>query len=242
MQSIGDPHIVKRFDDELASLNQMMARMGGLAETQLSGALQAMLNGDVELATQVIEADEKTNGTESLVNEQVVRLLALRQPVADDLRIIMSALKVATALERVADHATSTAYRVRELTEMRSIPAVKTVGRLGTLVLGLLSQAVDAYMNRDADRAVALWRRDEEVDDLYSSLFRELLTYMMEDPRHISPCSQLMFIAKNLERVGDHATNIAEVTWFIVHGKPLNKERPKRDTSAYALVEPRTNG
>lgn len=242
MQSIGDPHIVKRFDDELVRLNQTLARMGGLAETQLSGALQAMLTGDVELAGQVIEADAKVDGSEEHVNEQVVRLLALRQPVADDLRIVMSALKVATALERVADHATSTAYRVQRLTEMRSIPAVKTVARLGWLVLDLLKSAVDAYMNHDAEMAVSVWRRDEEVDDLYSSLFRELVTYMMEDPRHISPCSQLMFIAKNLERVGDHATNIGEVTYFIVHGQPLNKERPKRDTSAYALVEPRQNG
>lgn len=236
---VGDPHTVKAFDEEIGRLNQTLARMGGLAETQLSTAIQAMLNSDEALAAQVINSDDKIDGAEENINEQVVRLLALRQPVADDLRLIMSSLKVASALERIADHATSTAHRVSILNAAGPIPAVKTVARLGWLVIDLLKDALDAYMTRDPERALRVWQRDEEVDDLYSSLFRELLTYMMEDPRHITPCTHLMFIAKNLERVGDHATTLAETVWFIVHGTPLKDERPKKDVSPFAIVEPK---
>ena len=236
---IGDPHTVKAFDEELSHLNQTIARMGGLAETQLGTAIQAMLNGDEALADQVINSDDKVDTTEGHINEQVVRLLALRQPVADDLRLIMSSLKVASALERIADHATSTAHRVSALKAAEGLPAVKTVARLGWLVIDLLKDALDAFMTRDADRALRVWERDEEVDDLYSSLFRELLTYMMEDPRNIAPCTHLLFIAKNLERVGDHATALGETVWFIVHGQQLKADRPKKDFSSYAIVEPR---
>lgn len=236
---VGDPHTVKAFDEDISRLNQTIARMGGLAETQLSAAVQAMLNNDEALAEQVISADDKIDGAEDNINEQVVRLLALRQPVADDLRLIMSSLKVASALERIADHAVSTAYRVSILHQAGPIPAVKTVARLGWLVIDLLKDGLDAYMTRDPERALRVWQRDVEVDDLYSSLFRELLTYMMEDPRHIAPCTHLMFIAKNLERVGDHATTLAETVWFVVHGKPLKDDRPKKDLSSYAIVEPK---
>ncbi len=233
------PHTLKAFDEELERLNQTIARMGGLAETQLNAAVQALLQGDEALAAQVVTTDDQVDGAEDDINEQVVRLLALRQPVADDLRLVMSSLRVSAALERIADHASSTAQRVRILNESATVPAVKTVARLGWLVLELLKEALDAFMERDADRALKVWERDEEVDDLYSSLFRELLTYMMEDPRHITPCTHLLFIAKNLERVGDHATNLAESAWFIVKGKPLTSERPKRDMSSFTIAEPR---
>ncbi|GAB3446660.1 phosphate signaling complex protein PhoU [Insolitispirillum peregrinum] len=233
------PHTMKAFDDELDRLNQTLGRMGGLAETQLGTAVQAMLTRDEALAAQVISGDDQVDGAEDHINEQVVRLLALRQPVADDLRLVMSALRVASALERIADHATSTAHRVAVLNQAPMVPAVKSVARLGWLVRDLLKEALDAFMSRDADRALKVWERDEEVDDLYSSLFRELLTYMMEDPRHIAPCTHLQFIAKNLERVGDHATNLAEATWFVVHGTPLSANRPKKDMSSYTMAEPR---
>lgn len=240
MPSIGEPHTVKAFDEELNALTQKIARMGGLAETQLSAAIQALMNNDLDLAAQVMEADDKVDDTEDSVNDAVVRLLALRAPVADDLRVIMSSLKISSALERVADHAASIAHRVQVLKDHAAVPAAKTVGRLGWLVVELLKDSLDAYMNRDAERAMRVWERDEEVDALYSSLFRELLTYMMEDPRNITPCSHLLFIAKNLERVGDHATNLAEVTYFIVNGQRLGGERPKKDTTAsFSMVEPR---
>jgi phosphate transport system protein len=239
MPNSATPHTIKAFDEELERLNQTIARMGGLAETQLNAAVQALLQGDEILAAQVVTTDDQVDGAEDDINEQVVRLLALRQPVADDLRLVMSSLRVAAALERIADHASSTAQRVKILNESVTVPAVKTVARLGWLVLELLKEALDAFIERDADRALKVWERDEEVDDLYSSLFRELLTYMMEDPRHITPCTHLLFIAKNLERVGDHATNLAEAAWFIVNGKPLTSNRPKRDMSSFTIAEPR---
>lgn len=238
MAQFATPHTVKAFDQELGKLNQTLARMGGLAEAQLSTALQAMVSGDHALIDQVIGGDDQVDEAEEDINEQVVRMIALRQPVADDLRTVMSSMKVATALERISDHATSTAYRVRKLQAGDAGPAVKSVARLGWLVVDMLKEALDTFMARDADRAVKVWQRDSEVDDLYSSLFRELLTYMMEDPRKITPCIHLMFIAKNLERVGDHATNLAETTYFIVHGTQLKEERPKRDVSSTTLIHP----
>lgn len=235
----GKPHTVKAFDSELERLNQTIARMGGLAETQLSAALQAMAEGNVDLAKRVLGGEEQVDGAEETINEQVVRLLALRQPVADDLRVIMSSLKVASALERIADHAASTAHRVGVVAGSNQIPATKSVCRLGWEVLEMLKESLDAFMTRDAERALRVWERDERIDDLYASLFRELLTYMMEDPRHITPCTHLLFIAKNLERVGDHATTLAETTWFIVHGKPLKGSRPKVESSQIGVLETR---
>lgn len=228
----GDPHTVRSFDQDINRLNQTIAHMGGLAETQLVSALQAMEQGDAELAARVISADGQVDGDENSINEQVVRLLALRQPVADDLRLIMSSLKVASALERIADHATSMAHRVEVLRQAPHIPAIRSVLRLGWLVRDLLKASLDAFLAQDTERAQVVRDSDREVDDLYSSLFRELLTYMMEDPRNITPCTHLMFIAKNLERVGDHATNLAEITCFIVTGKALTDQRPKADQSS----------
>ncbi|MFA7430906.1 MAG: phosphate signaling complex protein PhoU [Rhodospirillaceae bacterium] len=231
MPPFGTPHTVRAFDAELNTLNQKIARMGGLAETQLSNAVLALTTTNPALANQVIAGDDAVDTTEDSVNELVVRMLALRQPMADDLRVVMSSLKVAGALERVADHAAGIAHRVHILKDQAPVPALKSVGRLGGLVLDLLKDSLDAYANRDTDRAVRVWERDEDVDALYSSLFRELLTYMMEDPRNIAPCSHLLFVAKNLERIGDHATTVAEVTHYIATGQRLGRARPKGDTT-----------
>jgi phosphate transport system protein len=231
MPPLGTPHTVRAFDAELNTLNQKIARMGGLAETQLNNAVQALTTADPALANEVIAGDDAVDTTEDSVNEMVVRMLALRQPMADDLRVVMSSLKVAGALERVADHAAGIAHRVHILKDHAPVPALKSVGRLGALVLELLKDSLDAYTNRDTERAVRVWERDEDVDALYSSLFRELLTYMMEDPRNIAPCSHLLFVAKNLERIGDHATTVAEVTHYIATGQRLGRSRPKGDTT-----------
>lgn len=240
MPPFGTPHTVRAFDAELNALNQKIARMGGLAETQLGNAIQALALGDLGLAAQVVAGDDAVDTTEESVNEMVVRMLALRQPVADDLRLVMSSLKVSGALERMADHAAGIAHRVAILKDHAPPGAVKSVARLGGLVLELLKDSLDAYTNRDTDRAVRVWERDEEVDALYSSLFRELLTYMMEDPRNIAPCSHLLFVAKNLERIGDHATSVAEVTHYIATGQRLGRGRPKGDTTAtFDMPEPR---
>jgi phosphate transport system protein len=235
----GSHHIVKSFDEELGKLQDAIARMGGLAEAQLAGFIQAITERDGEAAARVVAEDAKVDALDAQVNDMAVRLLALRNPVADDLRVVITALKMSGELERVADHAASSAKRVLVLNQMPPIGSVRAVARMGWLVVAMIKDVLDAYMNQDAEKALAVWGRDGEVDDLYSSVFRELLTYMLEDPRNITACTHLMFVAKNLERVGDHATNIAEMTHYLVTGQSLRKDRPKRDVTSQAVAEPR---
>jgi len=169
-----------------------------------------------------------------------VRLLALRQPMAQDLREIVSALKVSADLERIGDYAANIAKRSLALAQVPVVRPAAGIPRMGRLVETILKEVLDAYIERDVDKAIAAWERDEELDDLYTSLFREVLTYMMEDPRNITPCTHLLFMAKNLERIGDHATNIAEIIHFLVVGTPLTVLRPKNDGSSFAVVSPLT--
>ncbi len=232
MPTIGDHHIVKSFDEELKRLQDALARMGGLTEQQLRGAIDALERRDSDLATRIMNDDSRVDECEAFVNEQTIRLLALRSPVADDLRAVIATLKAAGDLERIADHAANAAKRSLVLNQMPPVAPMRSLVRMGKLVQGLLAEVLAAYLSHDAEKALAVRSRDQEVDDLYSSLFREILTYMMEDPRTITACTHLMFIAKNIERVGDHATNIAEMTYFLVTGRNLNDQRPKRDTSS----------
>jgi phosphate transport system protein len=233
MPSVGDRHIVRSYDDALKKLHDALARMGGQAERQLSQSLQALEQGDDSLAHQVVAADPRIDADEHFVNEQTVRLLALRAPVADDLRTVIASLKIAADIERIADHAASNARRTLVLNR-EGAPAgpVRALIRLGWRVQALLAEVLEAYLQHDAGRALAARGLDQEVDQLHSSLFREILTYMMEDPRTITACSHLMFMAKNIERIGDHATNIAEMTCFLVTGVPLTAPRPKGDVSS----------
>lgn len=233
MPTVGDTHIVTSYDAELKRLNDALARMGGLAESQLKRAIEALEKRDSDLASMVMHEDSQVDDCEFFVNDQTVRLLALRSPVADDLRAVIAALKVAGDLERVADHAANAAKRSLVLNQMPPVAPMRSLVRMGKLVQGLLGEVLGAYLSFDAERALAVRSRDQEVDDLYSSLFREILTYMMEDPRTITAGTHLMFIAKNIERIGDHATNIAEMTYFLVTGRSLNDQRPKRDLSAF---------
>jgi phosphate transport system protein len=182
----------------------------------------------------VIEGDAKVDALEREVESLVVRLLALRQPMARDLRQIVAALKTATDLERICDYAANVAKRSIVLNQSAPVKPVYALPRMGALCQGMIKDMLDAYVERDADRALAVWLRDEELDEMYTSLFRELLTYMIEDARNITPCTHLLFMAKNLERIGDHATNIAETLYFLVHGKPLAQIRPKRDRTTSA--------
>ena len=227
-------HIVKSYDEELHKLEDALARMCGLAEAQFADALHVLADRDSDLATRVISGDQAVDECEEFVAEQTVRLLALRAPVADDLRMVITSLKVAGDIERIADHIANTAKRALVLNQAPPVAPMRSLGRLGRLVQDLVHQSFDAYLNRDAEAALAVRTRDQEVDDLYSSLFREILTYMMEDPRTITVCSHLMFIAKNIERMGDHATNIAEMTYYLVTGRALGTQRPKRDTTTDA--------
>jgi len=230
--SIGEQHIVKSYDVELGKLGDALARMGGLAETQLAAAIQALENRDGELAGDVVGSDSRIDSLDSFINEQAIKVLALRAPVADDLRTVVTALKIAGEIERIGDLAANVAKRTLVLNQLPPVAQARSVGRLGKLSLAMVKDVLDAYLGGDAERALAVRERDQELDEIHSALFREILTYMMEDPRTITPCSHLLFIAKNLERIGDHATNIAEMTHFRVTGKALPEERVKCDTAA----------
>lgn len=221
-------HMVKRFDDELEKLDASISEMGGLAESQLAMALAALRERNSETAEKVMKADNRVDELDRTVQNQVIRMLALRQPMANDLRLIVTSIKIASALERIADYAKNVAKRSLQLHSLTIPPTALTgVDRLGRLVQALLKDVLDALSSKDAARARAVWTRDADVDDVYHSLVRELLTYMMEDARTISACTQLMFMAKNIERIGDHATNIAELLLFRWTGEEVVEERPR---------------
>jgi len=233
--SMVSEHIIKSYDQELHRLDNIIAEMGGMAESQLSSSIEAVVKRDSDLAAQVIESDAGVDDLEREVETLVVRLLALRQPMARDLRQIVAALKIATDLERIGDYAANVAKRSIALDQIPPVKPVHAIQRMGRLGSAMIKDMLDAYVERDADKALAVWLRDEELDELYTSLFRELLTYMIEDPRTITACTHLLFMAKNLERIGDHTTNIAETLYFLVHGTPLTQVRPKRDRTTQVV-------
>lgn len=227
-------HIVTSFEVDLKKLRDMIAGMGGLVERAVADASTGLLERDATLASRVIEADPKIDAEERAVEQFAVRLLALRQPVADDLRQVVQALKVITDLERIGDYAANIAKRSLVINQVASSFALSGLGQMAALVQQNLKSSIDAVGEADPQKAVAVWRADQAVDDLYNTIFRELITYMMEDARSITACTHLLFIAKNLERIGDHTTNIAELTYYAVTGDSLPDFRPKGDlTSAY---------
>ncbi len=228
-------HIIKSYDEELGRLNSAITQMGGLAESQLRAAIEAVVKRDSDLAAAVVEGDAQVDQLEREVDTLVVRLLALRQPMARDLREIISALRIATDLERICDYAANVAKRSIALNQAPPVRPVFALPRMARIAEALTRDVLDAYVERDADKALVVWARDEELDEMYSGLFRELLTYMMEDPRNITACTHLLFMAKNIERIGDHATNIAETVYFLVHGQPLQQVRPKGDRSSLVV-------
>ncbi|MEO0035219.1 MAG: hypothetical protein RLZZ501_1242 [Pseudomonadota bacterium] len=230
--SIGEQHIVKSFDVELGKLTDAVARMGGLAEAQLAAAIEALETRDSEQASRVVSEDSRIDEIDVFINEQVIRVLALRGPLADDLRTAVTALKIGGEIERIGDLAANVAKRSLVLNQAPAVAQVRSVGRLGREALGMVKDVLDAYLTSDSARAVAVRERDRDLDEIHSALFREILTYMIEDPRNITSCSHLLFIAKNLERIGDHATNIAEMTYFRISGKALPDDRVKHDTSS----------
>jgi phosphate transport system protein len=234
-------HIIKAYDQELDQLNNTIAQMGGLAEIQLANAIEAVVERDTELASQTVEADARIDALEHQVQDQVVRLLALRQPMARDLRNIVAALKISSDLERIGDYATNVAKRSIVLSQTQAVKAAYAIPRMGAFAQSLIKNVLDAFIERNTEKALQVWRSDEELDEMYSGLFRELLTYMMEDPRNITPSTHLLFIAKNIERIGDHATNIAETVHFLVEGGPFRGPRPKGDSSSFAVVSPTPN-
>jgi phosphate transport system protein len=231
-------HIIKSYDEELERLSKMIVEMGGLAESQLAAAIEVVIERDSDRAIRVVEGDAQVDQLERDLDNLAIRLLALRQPMARDLREIVAALKIASDLERICDYAANVAKRSIALAQTPPIQPVQALPRMTRLALLLVKDVIDAYVAHDADKAFAVWVRDEELDDMYASLFRVLLTYMMEDPRNIGPATHLLFIAKNIERIGDHATNIAENVYYMVHGTPLEQARPKGDKSSLEIVAP----
>ena len=231
-------HIVKTYKDELALLDRRIAQMGGLAEQQLAQSIDALDARDPRLAEQVVLKDRQLDDLQRDVEEQVITMIARRQPMADDLRHIMGATRITSDLERIGDLAKNIAKRTLAISN-EHIPKTLIYGlrHMADLAQRQLKEVLDAYADRNADMALAVWRHDEQIDATYNSVFRELLTYMMEDPRNIGLCTHLLFGAKNLERIGDHTTNIAETVHYLVKGVTLVEDRPKSDkTSSTPIV------
>ncbi|MEQ8319118.1 MAG: phosphate signaling complex protein PhoU [Rhodospirillales bacterium] len=229
-------HIVSKFDEDLNQLDNLLAEMGGLAEHQFADAIKALVRRDSELAEKVIINDKRIDMIEESVDQHTISMLALRQPMADDLRVVITALRIASVIERIGDYSKNIAKRTVAITQTPPVGPSRTISRMGNVVQGMIKTVLDAYLQRDAELAQDVRLRDEEVDALHTSLFRELLTYMMEDPRSISACAHLLFVAKNIERIGDHATNIAEHVHFLVHGSLPEEMRPKDDQSSYTVI------
>jgi phosphate transport system protein len=233
-----ESHTVTAFDDELKEIGGFVAQIGGMAERMIDEAMAALTRADTERAASVIEEDAKIDHLQREVEEKAILMIARRQPMAQDLREIVAAIRIASDLERVGDLAKNIAKRVIALRgQFQPKSLMHGVEHLAELSLEQLKNVLDAYGSRDVDRALAVWQRDEEIDALYTSLFRELLTYMMEDPRNIGFCTHLLFCAKNIERIGDHATNIAETVHYQITGVTLADERPKNDRSVVATVD-----
>ena len=223
-------HTLRAYDEELEGLTAELSRMGGLAEVEVSDSVRAIARRDVALAQAVIARDARLDEIETEIERRAIRMIALRQPVADDLRRTVAALKISSNLERCGDLAKNIAKRALVIAESDPItPLTRSIERMGELVQGRLKDVLDAFASRDIDRARAVWQRDQDVDEHYDSIFRELLTYMMADPRTITSCAHLLFVAKNLERIGDHATNIAEIILYEVTGEQITDQRPKLD-------------
>lgn len=228
-------HIVKSYDQEQAALLDELIRMGEMSVAQLEAALDVLERRDDRAAERVIANDDAIDALEHQVNQDVVRLIR-RGPLATDLRIILAALRVASDIERIGDLAANIAKRSMALNLAPPLPHTRGLDALGRLAARQVREVLDAYARRDGEAALRVRAHDAELDTLYTGLFRELLTYMMEDARAITPCTHLLFMAKNLERIGDHATNIAENVWFLVHGDDLMPPRDKRDESSTAVV------
>lgn len=235
---MNEQHILSAFDRDLESAQALVMRMGGMVEAAISDAAQALETRDEDLAEKVRAADKAIDALEEKINEEAARIIALRSPTATDLRTVLSVMKIAASLERVGDYAKNMAKRAHVLGQMTSVPgAGGALRRMSKAVVQMLSDALDAYNARDVALAEDVRNRDREVDQMYNALFREFLTHMMEDPRNITPCMHLHFIAKNVERMGDHATTIAEQVIYLVTGHMPDDSRPKAESVTNLGVE-----
>ncbi|HVD75050.1 MAG TPA: phosphate signaling complex protein PhoU [Xanthobacteraceae bacterium] len=230
-------HTAKAFDVDLQELTRMVAEMGGLAEKQIADAVDALARRDADRAQRTVAGDPSIDALQAEIEERAVLTIARRQPMAVDLREIVGALRVSNDLERIGDLAKNIGKRVLALDgEFHPPKLIRGVEHMGALVLTQLKEVLDAYAGHDLKKALVVWNGDEEIDAMCTSLFRELLTYMMEDPRNITFCIHLMFCAKNIERMGDHATNIAETVYYMIEGHAIADQRPKGDTTSFATL------
>jgi phosphate transport system protein len=240
MMNVSD-HTMRVFDSDLIKLMQLVARMGGLAQKQISDAMDALSRHDIDLARSVIDLDASVDDLQRQIEEKAVATIALRQPMAIDLRALVAMMRIANDLERIGDLAKNVGKRVIAVSgESSERTLMRGLRHMATLVSSQLAAVLDSFVDRNQTKALRVWQGDKEVDALYVSLFRELLTYTMEDPGAISLCIHYLFCAKNIERIGDHATNIAEAVHYMVEGHAIAGERPKADTSSAYGAEPRS--
>ena len=234
-------HTAKAFDGDLQELTRLVAEMGGLAERQIGESVDALVRRDAALGARVAAADVEIDKLQRDLEAHAVLTIARRQPMAVDLRQIVGAMRVATDLERIGDLSKNNAKRVMQLdSDFNPLKLIRGLEHMSDLVQAQLKAVLDAYAAHDVPAAMTVWKGDEEVDAICTSLFRELLTYMMEDPRNISFCIHLMFCAKNIERIGDHATNIAETVFYMIEGQAITDKRPKGDMTTFATTVPNT--
>jgi phosphate transport system protein len=226
---IGSEHTVKAFDEDLNRLRGMISEMGGRAELALTRAMAALNSGDLDLAAEVVRDDKRIDALEAEVEQLAAQTIAIRAPMADDLREMIATLKIVSVVERIGDYGKNIAKRVAMLNESRSIEAIPLLMSMSQLVAGLVRDSLDSFARRDADLALSVTVRDKNVDDFYNSIFRTLVTFMMENPRSITESAHLLFVAKNLERIGDHATNIAEMVHYVVTGNRLEDREKGND-------------
>lgn len=232
-------HIVSSYDDELKAILRRISEMGGQAERMVEQSVTALIKSDIQLAQRVIADDRLLDEAQRELDEHAIRTIAKRQPMAQDLREIVGAIRISNDIERIGDMGKNIAKRVIAVHEHgQPVKLVRGLEHLSGLALEQLKEVLDAYARRDEDRAEMVRARDEEIDAMYTSIFRELLTYMMEDPRNITACTHLLFSAKNIERIGDHATNIAETIYYIKTGEQVEGERPKDDRTHAIVAEP----
>ncbi len=235
--SAASAHTVSSYDEELQYLVRRISEMGGVAERMVEQSVHSLVNSDLSLSQKVISDDLLVDEAERQIDEKAVLIIARRQPMASDLRDIIGSIRIAADLERIGDMAKNIAKRVIAVEGLgQPKKLVRGLEHLTELALNQLKDVLDAYSNRSPEAATIVRERDEEIDAIYTSLFRELLTYMMEDPRNITACTHLLFCAKNIERIGDHATNIAESIYYMTTGTQPDTERPKDDATASVSV------
>ena len=230
-------HIVTSYNDVMSELDSEVVRMGGLVRSQLIGALKALETRDGDLARRIRKNDKQVDAINDDIEERVMSILALRQPVAVDLRETIAALKIARELERIGDLARNTAKRTKVILDDEPIDGIDEILKMGRVAVKIVEDVVAAFEERDVDKAIAVWNADEEIDEYCNVVFTQLLSGMMVDNSNINACSQMTFVSKNLERVGDHATNIAESIHYVLTGEKIDERRPKSDKTSSTIVQ-----